>query len=152
MGFLSASPQTSTSSGTSTTTFNPSQNVQNEWNTIYTNAASNANWWANNPTYGGQMVADQDELFQQYQGLAGNLGNWQPNTANNSNAMISASGDMYNTQVNPANISLPQYNAQSFQPGQINMPSFGATPTISAAVDTIPSSAPSTAARTRGAR
>lgn len=132
MALFAPSPQTSTSSGTSTTTFNPSQGVQNEWNNIVGTAGGLANAAVNNYVYPGQMVAGPTDLMNEYWGQAGAVGQFAPNVNPQQNALTKGSGDMYNTQVNPSTINLPQYSASSFQPGQFSGAQFGATPTISA--------------------
>lgn len=86
----------------------------------------------NNYLYPGQMVASPTDMMNQYWGVASGLGANAPNVMPQVNAIQAASGDMYNTQVNPSGINLPQYNASSFQPGQLNLPQFGNVPTVSA--------------------
>ena len=132
MPLFSASPQTSTSSGTSTTNFTPDPNVTAGWQLPLQTAGGLAQWAVNNPMYQGQMVAPATDIMQQYWQRSGDTANFPPNVGPNNNAITAAAGDMYNQQVNPNTINLPQYNAQSFQPGALNMPQFGNVPTVNA--------------------
>lgn len=134
-GFFSPSPATGSSSGTSTTTYTPSPYIQGIWNDIVGTAAgltTGPGGIVNNYVYPGQMVAQPGDLMSQYWGQAGQMGAGAPNVSGAQNTMGNISGDIYNTQVDPSGINLPQFNAQSFQPGQLNIPSFGATPNVTA--------------------
>lgn len=136
MSLFSPSPQTSTASGTSSTSYNPSNNVINQWQGptgLLATAGGLSNYLVNNSMYGGQMVASQDPLTQQYQNEAGMYGQYAPSTTQQSQLLGGTISDnMYNTQVNPGSISLPGYNTGSFQPGQLNLPQFGNIPSVSA--------------------
>lgn len=135
-GFLSPSPATTTTSGSSTQTTTPSPAITGNWNDILGTArgfVTGPGGIVNNYTYPGPLVANPTELMNQYYANAGAYGQFDPQSLlNTQNNMVSASGDIYNTQRNPNDINLPQYNAQSFQPGQLNLPGFGNVPTVNA--------------------
>lgn len=132
-GFLSPSPQTTNTSGTSTTTYTPSGNTMNQWNQLQGTMQGltiGPQGVVNNYVYPGQMVAGPSDLTNQYWGSASAYGQYAPNVTDTSNSMLNASGALFNTQQSPSGISLPSYNPSSFQPGQLNLPSFGNIPTV----------------------
>jgi len=78
-----------------------------------------------------QWDAPNDVLNQAW-ASAGQAMQYAPDMTPYQQSMSRTSGDMYNTQIDPSTINLPQFNAQSFQPGQFVNPSFGAVPQVSA--------------------
>lgn len=134
MGLFSPSPQTSTSSGTSTSTYTPDPSVTAQWGPILgtlQGLTTGPQGIVNNYNYSGQMVASPTDLMNQYWQQAGAAGQWTPDLTGQITSLGQTGANLYNSQVSPNQINLPQYNSQSFQPGQLNVPSFGTTPTVS---------------------
>jgi hypothetical protein len=88
----------------------------------------------NNSQYPGKMVADPTDLMSQYWNQAGGMAANAPNMAPFQQQMTGYGSQLTDTQVNPNTINLPGFNQNSFQPGQLNLPQFGATPTVTGAV------------------
>ncbi|HXA25585.1 MAG TPA: hypothetical protein VNW90_25180 [Acetobacteraceae bacterium] len=133
MGFFSPSPATSTSTSSSTTNYTPSPAIQGQWNDITGTASglvTGPGGIVNNYQYPGQMVANPSDLMNQYWNQAGSMGANAPNMQPYQQQMTGYGSQLAGTQVDPNSINLPGYNPQSFQPGQLNLPQFGATPNV----------------------
>jgi hypothetical protein len=122
-GFFSPSPSYST------TTYTPSPQETAGWaainqqaGTIAENAIKNA---GNYPA--SAMVAPPGSITSNWWNQANNL---MPNVSGLGNTIQSYAGNSWNQQVRPGSISLPQFDTSTFQPGQLNLPKFGAVPTV----------------------
>jgi hypothetical protein len=133
VGFFSSDPATSTTTTNQTTTYTPDPATMAGYQENLGIAGGQYQNLINNYVYPGTMVEAPTDLTNQYWGQAGAVAGVPPDTSGAQHFLQNASGYMWNTQVDPSQYVLPQYDPTSFQPGALNLPQFGPTPGVSPA-------------------
>src|SRR5215467_9343 len=132
-GFFTPSPATGSSSGSSTTTYNPSNDLKNQWQGVLGTAqglTTGPQGVVNDPLYHGQMVAGPGSLMNQYWGSAGQFGQNAPDMSGYQGSIGLIGAADINQYTDPSSINIPSnFNVQ---PGQLNLGSFGNVPGVNA--------------------